>query len=91
MAERRARHDAYGRPLPTLTDVREQSLLDSPANLEARRFLQRLLEDTYRQYLTRGRTAHIEISFVVADGTIQEQIWVGAKQKHEGWRARGDQ
>jgi hypothetical protein len=76
-------------PLPTLTDAREQSLLDSGANLDARRAIQHILEETYRQYLRRGMNVQLEVSFVVADGTIQEQIWVGARRKHgggPGWR-----
>lgn len=93
MAERRGRFDSYGRPLPTLADAHEQPLLDSAANLEARRFLQWLLDDTYRQVLRRGMNVEVEVRFVVADGTIQEQIWVGTQRKHgggTGWRQPGE-
>jgi hypothetical protein len=78
MAERRARFDKYGRPLPAPVPVPRQSTAETEANKSQRARLLRLIEaklDEQAPHLLRADVhAEVTLSFKVMSGTVQEAI-----------------
>lgn len=71
------RRDAYGRPLPELTDAREAVTLQHPRNEARIRCLQALVEDTLRAVLRRGWYGDVLIRFTVEDGMVLSDMHAG--------------
>jgi hypothetical protein len=77
MPARAARHDQYGRPLPTpLTAAPVPSREESAKNLQQRHRLRGLLatlEQRFPELLRPGVNAEVTIVFKIGDGTIHEE------------------
>lgn len=69
-----SRRDSYGRPLPELTDARQELLLERPQNQAQRRFIVALFEEQMAQILRRGMHVDVVVRFAVQDGIIQKEI-----------------
>jgi len=77
MAQRTHAHDAYGRPLPELTDAQRAVLKSRPANVTQRRRIGAILEDVYDALLRRDIHAEVSLSFKVMGGVIQAEVQTG--------------
>lgn len=82
MASARQRLDGYGKPLPTLADVRQQSLRQSPTNQRQQGWLWALLEEQYDALLCRGSFAEVTLTFRVEDGTLSGEVDVRITRHH---------
>jgi hypothetical protein len=71
------RHDAYGNPVPSLTEARVERLYDRPMNQDVRRTILQELERHYDTLLRRGTYAEVTVSFVVKNGILAEDVRVG--------------
>jgi hypothetical protein len=74
MAQSHHRYDAYGRPLPELTDAGQEVLYGRDQNAGQRRLLLALLEQAFHDLLRRGVYAEVHLGFCVQDGLIQTEI-----------------
>jgi hypothetical protein len=78
VAERRARYDRYGRPLPAPVPVQRQSMAETEANKAQRVRLLRLIDaklDEQGPHLMRADVnAEVTLSFKVLGGTVQEHL-----------------
>ena len=85
MASRFSRHDAYGRPMPHLTEA-EADTSERSSNVEQRdRFLELLrstMEEHYPYLLRRNVTAEVTLTFKVERGVIQETLYLGITRKY---------
>lgn len=82
--ERRPRIDSYGKPLPELTDAREQVLFEHATNQAQHRFLLALIEESCRAVLRRGWYGDVHLHFSVEDGVLQSDMRAGLERQ---WRA----
>lgn len=80
----RARHTAYGRPLPTLAPVPlpRTDLQDVPRNVELRAYLQDLLTQYYGELLQADVFADVTVHLIVQHGRLQPQIDVSVTRHH---------
>jgi hypothetical protein len=69
-----SRRDSYGRPLPELTEARQELLLERPQNQAARRFLVALFEEQMAQSLRRGMHVDVVVRFQIQDGILQKDV-----------------
>ena len=80
------RHDPYGRPLPREEAPTRQELAESPTNRAQRerilRRLQATLEEHYPYLLRSEVNAEVTITFKVARGTIQEDVYIGIVRQY---------
>jgi len=80
MALPQSRRDSYGRPLPELTDARQELLIERPYNQAKRRELLARIEELLPQILRRGTYADVVLRFSVQDGLIQKEIALGVER-----------
>lgn len=93
MADHRMRRDSYGKPLPTLVPASEHGLYSSAANTVSRERLHTLLDELMQDVLQRGVNAEVTLRCIVADGTVQEQVYVTVTRRYgggPGWRKPGE-
>ena len=72
----RLRHDAYGRPLPTVVEGGEAGFQQRPENVEQCRFIQRVLEQYYQELLQPGVWAEVTLGFYVKDGVLTKDAYL---------------
>jgi hypothetical protein len=77
MAARHFNHDPYGRPLPTLVPMPQESHYGRPANESQRQRIAAILTAYYDTLLRRDVTAEMHLSIRIVDGIIQDDIAVG--------------
>jgi hypothetical protein len=82
MAQRVHAHDAYGRPLPELTDAHRAVLKARPANVQQRQRILLVLEDLYDALLRRDIHAEVTVSFKIQGGIIQADVVTGVSRQH---------
>jgi hypothetical protein len=82
MAQRAHDQDAYGRPLPEVTDAYREVLSARPANVRQRRRISAMLEDLYGALLRRDIRAEVAVSFTVVGGMIQPDLDVSVKRQY---------
>jgi len=82
MAQREHAQDAYGRPLPELTDAHRAVLKARPFNVLQRRRIAAVLEDLYDALLRRDIYADVTVSFKVQSGIIQAEVSTGVSREH---------
>lgn len=83
MAHPRKRHDAYGRPLPSLAPVTTPpSLVQSTQNTAMRRYLLWLLEHAYATLFTHEMYAELHVTLRIKQGTIQPDVDVQMIRHH---------
>lgn len=84
MAQPRARHDRYGRPLPTLAPVpaTAPSVTDSAHNQRMRAYLLDLLTEQYADLYQRGVHAHLTITLAIMEGSLQPDIDIQVTQHY---------
>ena len=79
------RHDAYGRPMPHLTEAEADTSARS-SNVEQRERLLTLLrttmEEHYPYLLRRNVTAEVTMTFRVERGVIQDTLYLGIVRKY---------
>ena len=76
MAQPQKRYDGYGRPLPPLTDAREESLYEQSLNQQTRKMIAAQLETHYRALLRRGVYADVTLTLGIKNGVIMEEVRV---------------
>lgn len=74
MAIPKVRLDAYGQPLPPLSDTRTQVLRDIPTNQRRRRLLALILEEQHQELLRRGIYADVTVHYSIKDGVIKQAM-----------------
>jgi hypothetical protein len=74
VAQRAHDRDAYGRPLPEVTDAYREVLSTRPVNIRHRRRITAMLEDLYGALLRRDIHAEVTVRFKVESGMIQTEI-----------------
>jgi hypothetical protein len=82
MAQRPHPQDAYGRPLPTLTDADRAVLKARPFNVLQRRRIAAVLEDLYDALLRREIYAEVTVTFTIQSGIIQAEVSTGVSRQH---------
>ena len=82
MASARQRLDGYGKPLPALTDARQQALHHTAINQRQQAWLWALLEQQYEALLCRGSFAEVTLTFRVEDGTLSGEVDVRITRHH---------
>ena len=80
MPQPHKRYDGYGRPLPTLADVKARSCYDHPVNVQARRTVTAQLEEQYQALLHRGTHAEVTLVIGIKDGVVMEYVRVTVAQ-----------
>lgn len=82
MAAQRLRLDGYGKPLPSLTDARQQSLRQTATNQRQQSWLWALLEEQYDALLCRGSFADVTLTFRVRDGSLSGEVDLSVTHHH---------
>lgn len=77
------RYDAYGVPIAPLTDARQESLAERPANQRQRQALRVLLDEALVGLLHRGCYAELTLHCAVSDGTVRGDISVSVTTRHQ--------
>jgi hypothetical protein len=74
--------DGYARPLPTLTEARQESLFDHAGNVEKRRTLHQTLDTYLRRLLCRGQFGEVHVRFSIENGHLTGRVFVAVEQGH---------
>lgn len=88
MAHPRKRHDAYGRPLPTLAPAvppvpaAPRSLTQSKQNTAMRQYLVQLLEEKHQVLFTEDMYAEVRLTLTIKAGTILSDVDVEITHHH---------
>ena len=83
MPQPRKRHDSYGRPLPMLAPVAQQSLMQADQNTAIRRYVAWLLEQEYEVLLHRGTWAHLRVDLQICDGLLRPTVQLTTRRRHQ--------
>ena len=78
----RHRFDGYGHPLPELAQAQRKVTLDSEQNKAMRRYLLSLLEREYAHLFHKGVNVTLHVVLKIQDGTVQNDLYVHARQRH---------
>lgn len=81
MAVPKVRYDAYGRPLPQLSEASRERLHERPFNRQQQRNLVLLLEELHEELLRRGTYADVTLQFSVKDGVLTEEVRLGVVRR----------
>lgn len=78
----RRRLDAYGRPLPYLTDTPRREPIDLDVNTMQQAFIETLLGQVYDALLVPGVYAEVCLTFTIQDGKIQREVYTVRREQH---------
>lgn len=83
MAERSGRRklDSFGRPLPSLVEVRQDYLGNHSPNQVQRERLAALIDEQWQLLLRRGFFGELAIVVTIVDGVLQDQTHVSVTRQ----------